>query len=275
MDVEDWYHLEYFFGVSDKSPSMLDGLDRFHAVLADEGVRATFFVVGELASSLRTKLLQLAANGHEIASHGPDHGLVTRLSTTEFVDQMREEKRRLEDVVGLPVRGYRAPCLSMNREKLERLPELGFGYDSSWIRDTDHPLYVSMSLTDWEELVPGVRKMPNQKFAELEVSTVKRFGRNVPVAGGAYFRVFPWPLTRELLRPLLAAGRTYVFYIHPFECSARQLTGFPPGTRRSTALRFELGRRKTLPRLRKLIRTLRAAGYRFATCGELSSALTD
>ena len=49
MDVEDWYHLEYFQRQRQTEPSMLDGVERFADVLAAGRVPATFFVVGDVA----------------------------------------------------------------------------------------------------------------------------------------------------------------------------------------------------------------------------------
>lgn len=269
MDVEDWPHLEYFAGSRPSAPSvsMLDGVDRFAAVLDEEGVPGTFFTLGEVAATHGATLRTLAEAGHEIASHGPDHQLLKRASTAEFVDSMRTHKGALEQVLGRPVSGYRAPCFSMDEQKLARLPELGFRYDSSWIRFGAHPLYGSMDLTHWEEPVRGAWRDPSSGLIEFEVPMAKTpLGKTLPAGGGAYFRIFPWMLTRALVRRFLAEGAgVYVFYIHPFECSAVPGIDYPEGTGRGTKIRFQTGRQKTLPRLRRLFAELRAAGFTFST----------
>jgi polysaccharide deacetylase family protein (PEP-CTERM system associated) len=275
MDVEDWHHLEYFAGKTAPAgaPAMLDGVDRFAAVLAEEGVPATFFTLGEVAEADPAMVRALAAAGHEVASHGPDHRLPARLATAEFVAELREHKDRLEQVLGAPVSGYRAPCFALDREKLELLASLGFAYDSSWIRFGAHPLYGSMDLSGWDEPAPGVRRDPVSGLVEFEVPTVATPAGRVPIAGGAYFRLFPWALTRALLRRPLAEGGTYVFYIHPFECSAMPEPPYPGGTGLGTRLRFRTGRARTLPRLRRLIAQLRAAGYTFGTFSGAARAI--
>ena len=274
MDLEDWYHLEYFKGARGNGYSMLDGLERFRSLLADERVPATFFVLGELVPRLSSTLRALSAEGHEIASHGPDHVLLHSMSPDDFAATLRVDKARVEDLVGHRITGYRAPCFSIDQRKLERLAELGFLYDSSWIRFSAHPTYGSMQLDHWPEIFPGVRRAPGSDFLEYEVSTAQLAGRSIPVAGGAYFRIFPWLLTRALLQPLLARGGTYVFYTHPFECSNTHLRAYPQGTSRLTRWRFETGRSQTLPRLRALISMLRRAGFEFSTCSGLHSVLT-
>lgn len=277
MDVEDWHHLEYFAGSrpSANGETMLDGLDRFSAVLDEEGVPGTFFTLGEVAATHGDKLRKLADAGHEVASHGPDHQLLKRVSTADFVASMRRHKDALEQVMGRPVTGYRAPCFSMDEEKLARLPELGFRYDSSWIRFDAHPLYGSMDLTAWETPVPGAWRDPASGLVEFEVPTARvPMGKTLPAGGGAYFRIFPWMLMRGLVRRYLAGGAgVYVFYIHPFECSAVPGITYPEGTGLGTKVRFQGGRSKTLPRLRRLLAELRAAGFSFSTYDNAARAL--
>jgi polysaccharide deacetylase family protein (PEP-CTERM system associated) len=275
MDVEDWHHAAYFEGrrVPPDAPVMLDGVERFVDVLAEEGVRATFFMLGKVAETRPALVRTLAAAGHEIASHGPDHSLPARHKTAQFLEQLREHKDRLEQLLGAPVSGYRAPCFALDMEKLGLLSSLGFVYDSSWIRFGAHPLYGSMDLSGWDELFPGVRRDPVSRLVEFEVPTVATPAGRLPVAGGAYFRFFPWTLTRSLLRRPLAAGGAYVFYTHPSECSAMPEPPYPQGTGLATRLRFQVGRRHTLPRLRRLIAQLRAAGYVFTTCSGAARVL--
>jgi len=268
MDVEDWYHLEYFRGSAGaRAGTMLDGVRRFREVLDEEGVPGTFFWLGDVAAGRSAELRDLAAGGHEVASHGPDHALLTGRAPGEWAEELRRHKEALEQALGAPVRGYRAPCFTMDREKLARLPELGFAYDSSWIRFDAHPLYGSMDLTDWAHPAPGVWRDPATGLVELEVTTRRMGKRTVPVSGGAYFRFFPWTVTRSLLAPRLREGGAYAFYIHPFETSAVGGIEYPPETGAATRLRFQLGRGRTLARLRRLIRLLRDEGYAFSTCG--------
>lgn len=274
MDVEDWYHLEYFRGAEpSRRYSMLDGLDRFRSLLADERIPATFFTLEDIAREIGSTIRSLIDEGHEVASHGPDHALLTGQGVQEFVEHMRRHKAELEQVAGSSVAGYRAPCFSMDREKLERLPELGFRYDSSWIRFDEHPLYGSMDLEDWDEVKPGIRRAPDQEFFEFEVPTLRLGSRQIPIGGGAYFRVFPWTVTRSLVSRFLADAEVYVFYIHPFECSARRELEYPAGTTVPTRMRFQLGRMRTLPRLRRLIGLLRDEGFTFTTFGAVSREL--
>lgn len=267
MDIEDWQHLEYFAGMNPPEPrtSMLDGLARFRGLLAAEGVPATFFTLGEVGVPRAALLREVAAEGHEVASHGPDHRLLKRVTTAEFVAEMRVHKDELEQALGAPVSGYRAPCFSMDREKLERLPELGFSYDSSWIRFGAHPLYGHMELDDWREVVPGVRRAPGADFTEFEIPTLSGRRGRIPVGGGAYFRIFPWLLTRRLVNRFLDEAEVYIFYIHPFEMSDVKSVTLPDGVGVGTRIRFQAGRGRTASRFTRLVALLRERGFAFST----------
>jgi polysaccharide deacetylase family protein (PEP-CTERM system associated) len=265
MDVEDWYHLEYFQRQRQTEPSMLDGVERFADVMAAERVPATFFVVGDVAHANPPAIRSLIASGHEIASHGPDHQLVSRMPVADFVRELSEHKDAMEQLLGVPMRGYRAPCFSMDGEKVRRLPEIGFRYDSSWIRFNSHPLYVRMDVSDWPDICEGVRRAPYQDFVEFEVPTATWGPMRVPFSGGGYFRIFPWALLSSLTTRYLEQAQVFVFFIHPFECSGRDLDAFPAGTSMSNRVRFQVGRHRTLGRVRKLVRLLRQRGWEFST----------
>jgi polysaccharide deacetylase family protein (PEP-CTERM system associated) len=273
MDVEDWYHLEYFQRQHETEPSMLDGVERFAQLLAGERIPATFFVVGDVARSHPAAIRSLMDAGHEIASHGPDHQLVTRVPVDDFVRQLAAHKDALEQQFGIRVRGYRAPCFSMDGDKVRRLPEIGFTYDSSWIRFTSHPLYVHMDVSDWPDVCEGVRRRPGNDFVEFEVPTASLGSMRVPFSGGGYFRIFPWSLLRAMTTRYLEQARVFVFFIHPFECSARNLPSFPPGTSLSNRVRFQMGRDKALPRVGRLVRLLREHGWEFATFSDARARL--
>jgi hypothetical protein len=266
MDVEDWYHLEYFQRQQRREPSMLDGVERFADVLAAERVPATFFVVGDVARQNPRSIADLIKSGHEIASHGPDHRLVSGRPVAEFVQELSEHKDAMEQLLGVPMRGYRAPCFSMDGQKVRRLPEIGFSYDSSWIRFDTHPLYVHVDVSDWPDVCEGVRRAPGHNdFVEFEVPTASLGSIRVPFSGGGYFRIFPWSVLRALTTRYLEQARIFVFFIHPFECSARDLPTFPAGTSLANRVRFQMGRRKALPRVARLVRLLRERGWEFAT----------
>src|SRR5262249_32385648 len=79
---------------------------------------------------------EIAARGHEVASHGWGHERIPTLTPEQFRESVRDSKAGLEDLVGQPVLGYRAPSFSILRGSewaLATLVEEGYTYDSSLV----------------------------------------------------------------------------------------------------------------------------------------------
>lgn len=268
MDVEDWYHLDYFSGLSpERSSSLLDGLDVYLSFLERHSIRTTFFVLSELAEHLGGKLRAMAAAGHEIASHGVAHKRPLKMTVDEFADDLRQSKATLENVVQQSVEGFRAPCFSMDRTRLETVRTAGYTYDSSRIDFTGHPLYGSLDVADFDAVAPG--HAVQHGFHEFEVSTLPVLGKRLPVAGGGYLRIAPWAIMRPLIQSYVNRHPLYVLYIHPFELSPRPLPSAAAKLSFSQRLRFGLGRAGVEQKLEKLVRLLKSDGFSFVTFRDL------
>lgn len=268
MDVEDWYHLDYFDRrTCRRDLSLLDGIEVYRDLLAAERVPSSYFVLGELASSLGGLLRELAADGADIGSHGWDHRRPLTMAVDEVEADLRQSRAELEQCLQRPVLGYRAPCFSLDRPRLERLRAAGYLYDSSRIDFGDHPLYGTLELNGFERV--GGEIYRDGSFVEFEVSTLPVGGKRVPVSGGGYLRLLPWTLTRWLVGRYLREHQLYTLYIHPFELSRRPDPPLPAGTKWTTRRRFSVGRAQVADRLRRLIALLRARGFEFTTFARL------
>jgi hypothetical protein len=72
--------------------------------------------------------------------------------------------------------------------------------------------------------VPGpVRAPSGRELVEFPLSTATVMGQRVPCSGGGYFRIFPYALSRSLLRRVNdSAGLPFIFYLHPWEVDPGQ-----------------------------------------------------
>jgi polysaccharide deacetylase family protein (PEP-CTERM system associated) len=246
---------------------MLDGLDVYLSLLERHAIRTTFFVLSEVAEQLGGTLRAMAAAGHEIASHGVAHKRPLKMTIDEFADDLRESKATLEDVVQRSVEGFRAPCFSMDRTRLEEVRNAGYTYDSSRIDFTGHPLYGSLDVDDFDVFSRG--HSVQQGFHEFEVSTLPVLGKRLPVSGGGYLRIAPWAIMRPLIQTYLQSSPLYVLYIHPFELSPQPLPAAAAKLSYPQRLRFGLGRAGVERKLEKLVRLLKGDGFSFVTFRDL------
>ncbi|MCC6965259.1 MAG: DUF3473 domain-containing protein [Nitrospira sp.] len=189
--------------------------EKLLGLLAQRGVHATFFVLGWVAERYPALVRSIASAGHEVASHGYAHELITAQTQIAFREDIRKAKGILESILQQPVLGYRAPSFSITKDTMwavQILVEEGYAYDSS-IFPVVHDRYGMPSA------IPHLHQLstPAGLLWEVPPSTVKCFGVRLPVAGGGYFRLYPYPLLRALLRKLEGEGCPLVMYMHPWE----------------------------------------------------------
>ena len=209
---DDWSSMEYRVEAN---------TDRILALFERAGVKATFFTLGWVAERSPELVKRIAAQGHEVASHGYSHQLIYNQTPDVFKEETRRSKAILEDILGAPVTGYRAASYSITNQSrwaLDILAEQGFTWDSS-IFPVHHDRYG----------MPGTPRWPHRlttdkgyELAEFPLSTFKLPGYTLPIAGGGYFRLFPYWFSRYGLGSINREGRPFVFYLHPWEVDPGQ-----------------------------------------------------
>jgi polysaccharide deacetylase family protein (PEP-CTERM system associated) len=227
IDVEDYFHVSVFDGVIPRSQwdrlesRVCRNTDRLLQIFAEHGVSATFFVLGWVAERFPDLARRIAGSGHEVASHGYGHRLVYDQTPAAFRQDVRRSKLLLEDAVGAPVHGYRAPSYSIVPRSLwalDILIEEGYAYDAS-IFPIRHDRYgIPVSARH-----PYVIERPHGCITEAPGSTTCVGPANLPIAGGGYFRLLPYAWTRWGVRRVNAQEqRPVIFYLHPWEIDPRQ-----------------------------------------------------
>jgi polysaccharide deacetylase family protein (PEP-CTERM system associated) len=271
MDIEDWYHLDY---IKDKKSNykMLDGFDNYVKLLNDNNVYSSFFVLGEIANSIKNKLINLNNSGHDIASHGWDHKRPLLLTPDEFKADIYKSKAHLEDLLGSKVEGYRAPCFSLDRARLDIVKNIGYNYDSSRIDFGSHPLYGNIDLSGFHKHSNNISYLDD--FFEFEVSTYNLFNKKLPISGGGYIRILPWLFMKRFVTNYLNSNELYVFFIHPFEMSDKLNPNFN-NVSLLNKFRFYKGRSSVSKKLNSLIQILKYNDFEFTTFSNLRAQLIN
>ena len=193
-------------------------VERLLEMLHRHGAKATFFTLGWIAERHPALVRRIAAAGHEIASHGFGHERVSDLSREAFVDDIVRAKRTLEDLVGQPVVGYRAPSFSIGEGNLwafECLQQTGHRYSSS-IYPIRHDHY---GMPD----APRFAHRVADGVIEIPATTLRLFGHNLPSSGGGYFRLLPYRLSRWMIERVNRVDHeAAVFFLHPWEIDEDQ-----------------------------------------------------
>jgi polysaccharide deacetylase family protein (PEP-CTERM system associated) len=190
---------------------LLEVFDIFHC-------EATFFVLGWVAERLPHLVKEIDGRGHEIATHGYGHTLLTAQTPQQFESDLRRALAVTQPLVKQPIRGYRAPSFTVTPATTWAyavMERCGIAYDSSIFPVAGHPEYGFPG-------APLTLHRISPALAEVPISCVNIFGKCFPATGGAYFRIFPYFLTRLLFKQCMKQGRPVVFYLHPWEIDATQ-----------------------------------------------------
>lgn len=255
VDVEDWFQVGAFESVIERDDwnSLADRVERnVHAILDmfDEAqVKATFFALGWVAQRHGGLMHEIVLRGHELASHGWDHGRVFRMERKAFAEDIARARKVLEDAAGVRVVGYRAPSFSIDRRTpwaFMELAEQGYAYSSS-VAPIGHDHY------GWPDAPRfAFRPLPWSELVELPVTTAMFAGKRLAAGGGGFFRVIPYAFTRWAIRQVNGReGRPAIFYFHPWEIDPGQprVAGAPLKSR----LRHYANLEKMAGKLRQLV----------------------
>jgi polysaccharide deacetylase family protein (PEP-CTERM system associated) len=255
FDIEEHFQVAAFWSVARRREwgqlaSRVEHNTRKVAdLLSEHSTKATFFVLGWVAERHPGLVKELAQDGHEIGSHGYGHELVHTQAPAQFREDVRRSKQILENLIGRQVMGYRAPSFSITAQTKWALPVLveeGYRYDSS--------IYNRFRGTQESGMARvGAYQLATEAGSIWEVSpsTMNACGLQLPVAGGGYFRLFPYGASKMFLKSLEKQGSQLVMYFHPWELDPEQPRMDGPVL---SKIRHYMNLGKTEQRLRLLLR---------------------
>ena len=257
VDVED------YFQVSALAPHIgrhrWDGMecrverniDRLLAMFERHKVHATFFTLGWIAERYPSLVRRLVAAGHELASHGQGHLRASDQSRADFLGDVEGARKKLEDIGGVAIRGYRAPSFSIGEANLwafDCLLEAGYDYSSS-IYPVRHDHYGMPN-------APRFAHRVHNGLLEIPITTTRVFSRNLPAGGGGFFRLLPYRASRWAIeRVNRIDGQPAIFYFHPWEIDPHQPR--IAGVSAKTRFRHYLNLDRTEARLDRLLSDFR------------------
>lgn len=262
LDLEDWYHPELVRArvpPGERVSRVEEAVLPLLALLQENGVKATVFVVGEVAREHPELIRRIHQAGHELGCHGMTHEPLWALTPQALDRQLAEFAQLMAELVGDGVvRGFRAPSFSLDNSTRWALPVLrahGYCYDSS-VFGFKTPLYglAGSPLGCYRPSEADLRVHdPRQALVEVPVALLEVAGRRLPVGGGSYLRLLPYPFLQWAWRRIQRA-RPLVIYLHPWETSAdtprRKLS-------LGAALLTYYGLDGALARVRRLLQTFR------------------
>lgn len=254
IDVEDWYQSSYDFNAP-ISKLCVSNTNKVLGFLSNCGVKATFFVQGIVARAYPEIVRNIDDEGHEIGAHGLSHRPLNKMSKTELIRELEDNTKYIEDIIGKPVIGFRAPDFSIDNDNFwifEILIEQGFRYDSSIF-----PIKTKRYGIDGFDRGYSIIRTPSGTIEELPVSVYEfqiPFKKVIPVGGGGYFRLYPLWFLNHCFRVLKKNGLPFVIYCHPYEFNPSEWKQIPASIPLSIRLHQGLGRKGFPGKLEKILK---------------------
>ncbi len=217
FDIEEWVIESHKYNRKERYILYDEILDRILYRLHENGIKATFFCLGEMARKFPYVIQKIASFGHEIGCHSDAHIWLNKLSRTDVEEDTYRAISSLEDLIGQKIKSYRAPAFSVgesNTWAFEILANNGIEYDSSVFpakRDfggfpsfvSNHPILICTN----EYLIK-----------EFPIPQIKTIGQQIAFSGGGYFRIMPLFITKHQI-----VNRDYLmFYFHINDFIAEQ-----------------------------------------------------
>jgi len=209
--------------------------------------KATFFVVGRVAEAIPQLIQDIASRGHEIAYHSHNHVSLTKEMPDRFLRESREDKDRLEQLIGKGVIGFRAPRFSLTPKTmwaLDILADLGFRYSSS-IMPTETSLFGFPNTPFVPFLWPcGMVEFP------LPVAVLGKY--KLPYLGGIYLYTMPFFAVRQFLKKAKPKEVLWT-YAHPYDFDRDERFSRMPNTALWISVVLRWGRRCAIEKIQRVL----------------------
>ena len=271
VDVECWRQImcEMLTGRSiPPSAEAAESTRELLAIFRQQDIKATFFILGQVAEAFPDLVRQIEAEGHEIGLHGLTHTPLKEHNPETLRTELCKAQDILGNLITQPIRGFRAPKFSIVEETLwafEILSELGFQYDSSIVPIRSRRYGIPTFPQGLARITLGERSI-----VEVTPCTTKLLGHKIPVSGGRFFRFAPYRFLQRVVLDVKQQGRPFLVYLHPYEIGLEPLrcTGFSHDAGRLNTLvtewKWNVARKNIRTNLVRLLRH-----FRFAPIGQV------
>jgi polysaccharide deacetylase family protein (PEP-CTERM system associated) len=227
FDLEEFYHANFpgfdFSSFETRKTRLDASIDRLLDICDRYSIKATWFILGSVAERKPAVIRKIHAAGHEIASHGYSHRLVSSMSPDEFRKDLKMSCMIIENITGDKVLGFRAPSWSVNEaflcEYYDILEEQGMKYSSS--------VYPGKTFLYGIDGFPQNIHFPvindrKSSILEIPVPCLNILGKKLGFSGGFYLRVFPKWFIAEMIGKRNKDGEPVFIYLHPWELNMEE-----------------------------------------------------
>jgi peptidoglycan/xylan/chitin deacetylase (PgdA/CDA1 family) len=164
---------------------------RLLEVLASHDVRATFFLLGELAQAEPDLVRRIAAAGHLIGNHSWSHPNLALASARRVQEELARTSEALEQIAGVTVRFFRPPFGARRPEVFRVARSLGMT-----------PVLWNALTSDWRE--PSADRIAERLTRRIDRLERRGWAANIVLHDGGHLN------PRADRRPSVAAAEQLI-----------------------------------------------------------------
>lgn len=226
IDLEDWYHPELIkkYIRDAPKPQIVNSTVKILQLLDKYEIKATFFILGEIAKKFPNLIKEIHNKGHEIASHGMSHVPLWDLDYLKLNKELKDFNYLIKKILGpkIKIEGFRAPMFSLDNNTnyaLKCLIKNNYSYDSSIFPSKIFFYGVKNAPTSiYRPKISELTQIDKQsKIIEFPLSVINFKNLKIPISGGFYLRLFPYFVYHTLLKIINKNNKPFIIYFHPWE----------------------------------------------------------
>lgn len=141
--------------------------------LAEQDIRATFFLLGSRAQAQPELVRRIAAGGHLVGNHSWSHPNLALTPAARIREELSATRDLLEQITGSPVRFLRPPFGARRPAALRIARELGMT-----------PVLWNAMTSDWSD--PAPRRIASQLAVKIDRLTRRGWAANVVLHDGGH-----------------------------------------------------------------------------------------
>lgn len=145
-------------------------------LLEQNGVRATFFLIGNFVRTQPSLAREIAEAGHLIGNHTMSHPKLAWQARARIRQEISDTNRLLEDTVGIPVRYFRPPHGSRRPYVMRAARELGLT-----------TVLWNVTALDWEPI--GTDAIASRIEAGIARNVPRHRGSNILLHDGGHLHL--------------------------------------------------------------------------------------
>lgn len=218
FEVEDIFHVDSpEYEIENLRSRVIPILIHLLGILDNQKAKATFFVLGWVASKFPEVVTLIDSRGHEVACHGYSHSDIWAMNPEKRKAEFRLSKESLENILNKPVLGFKGACDPLEKKHahiLNEIADAGFEY----VCGVKAGIFSGKTVESFD-----IEFKDGRPLKIIPQSALRKLG--VWLHFGEKLRLYPSWFTRQAVKELNSKGYPSMISMKLWELDRHQARG--------------------------------------------------